>query len=271
MVPRGLKSIKNKINTHHLLACVGLAYRRDQIDKNHVGEPHQLDLWYITKTPVGTEELNKVIETIVKSLNPSLKWRLIETGHPYTQNGVQCDVWWNDQWIEILECGIAGTNILEKNLGAGYYGLALGPGLDRLLMVAKNITDIRLLRTEDKRIQTQMLDLDKYKPVSAMPPVKRDISIIVNENDDAETIGDMVRLALPNSEMIEEVSILSETHYKDLPQSARDRMHVEPNQKNLLIRIILRSLERTLTSEECNEYRNIIYNAVHQGKVKEIC
>jgi phenylalanyl-tRNA synthetase alpha chain len=116
-----------------------------------------------------------------------------------------------------------------------------------------------------------MQDLSAYKPVSAMPPVKRDISIIIDEDDDAETIGDMVRLALPNSEMIEEVSILSETPYTDLPQAARDRMKVRPNQKNMLVRIVLRSLERTLTSAECNAYRNIIYDAVHQGKVREIC
>jgi phenylalanyl-tRNA synthetase alpha chain len=212
----------------------------------------------------------EMIQTIVNCIDPYLKWRIVETGHPYTLNGVQVDVWWNNQWLEILECGLAHPKILKDHVGTGYYGLALGVGIDRLLMTKKNITDIRLLRSEDQRIKMQMQDLSEYKPVSAMPPVKRDISIIIDEDDDTETIGDMVRLALPNNEMIEEVSILSETHYKDLPQAARDRMKVQPNQKNLLIRIVLRSLERTLTGEECNDYRNAIYDAVHQGEVLEI-
>ena len=40
------------------------------------------------------------------------------------------------------------------------------------------------------------------------------------------------------------------------------RLGIEPNEKNILVRIILRSLERTLTSEECNTYRDIIYRHI---------
>ena len=35
MVPRGLQSIKDDIKPNRLLACVGLVYRRDQIDRIH--------------------------------------------------------------------------------------------------------------------------------------------------------------------------------------------------------------------------------------------
>ena len=45
MVPRGLQSIKDKINPKRLLACVGLVYRRDHIDRIHSGVHHQMDLW----------------------------------------------------------------------------------------------------------------------------------------------------------------------------------------------------------------------------------
>jgi tRNA synthetases class II core domain (F) len=41
----------------------------------------------------------------------------------------------------------------------GRSGLALGMGLDRLLMLVKHIPDIRLLRSVDPRIAGQMLDL----------------------------------------------------------------------------------------------------------------
>ena len=42
----------------------------------------------------------------------------------------------------------------------------------------------------------------------------------------------------------------------------KERLGIEPNEKNILVRIILRSLERTLTSEECNTYRDIIYRHI---------
>ncbi|HEY9108764.1 MAG TPA: hypothetical protein VIN58_18955, partial [Roseateles sp.] len=34
-----------------LLACPGLVYRRDCIDRLHTGEPHQLDLWRVRRGP----------------------------------------------------------------------------------------------------------------------------------------------------------------------------------------------------------------------------
>ena len=37
---------------------------------------------------------------------------------------------------------------------------------------------------------------------------------------------------------------------------------INPNEKNILVRIVLRSLERTLTNDECNEYRDIIYRHI---------
>ena len=46
-----------------------------------------------------------------------------------------------------------------RRRAAGRSGLALGMGLDRLLMLAKHIPDIRLLRSGDPRIGRQMLEL----------------------------------------------------------------------------------------------------------------
>ena len=41
--------------------------------------------------------------------------------------------------------------------------------------------------------------------------------------------------------------------------------HDRPGQKNLLVRVVLRDLEETLTSEDANALRDRIYAAVHQG------
>ena len=61
MVPRGLQSIKDDIKPNRLLACVGLVYRRDQIDRIHSGVHHQLDLWYTSETPVAEEDMQEKI------------------------------------------------------------------------------------------------------------------------------------------------------------------------------------------------------------------
>jgi len=69
-------------------------------------------------------------------------------------------------------------------------------GLDRLLMLAKRIPDIRLLRSGDPRVAGQMLDLAPYRPVSSMPAITPDLSIAVADDDDEETLGDRIRDAL---------------------------------------------------------------------------
>jgi phenylalanyl-tRNA synthetase alpha chain len=43
-----------------------------------------------------------------------------------------------------------------------------------------------------------------------------------------------------------------------------------PGQKNLLLRVVLRDLERTLTHEEANALRDAIYRAVHRGERLEL-
>src|SRR5207302_5228052 len=97
-------------------------------------------------------------------------------------------------------------------------GLALGMGLDRMLMLVKGIPDIRLLRSADPRIAAQMRDLAAYQPVSSMPPVRRDLSVAVAADDDEETLGDRVREALgADAACVEEVRVLAATAYGRLP------------------------------------------------------
>jgi phenylalanyl-tRNA synthetase alpha chain len=68
-----------------------------------------------------------------------------------------------------------------------------------------------------------------------------------------------------NAEVVETADILSQTPYHELPPGAVERLGIAPRQKNLLLRIVLRALDRTLTSEECNAYRDAIYASLHVG------
>jgi phenylalanyl-tRNA synthetase alpha chain len=144
----------------------------------------------------------------------------------------------------------------------------MGLGLDRLLMVRKGIDDIRLLRATYPRIASQMLDLAPYRPVSTMPPVRRDLSIAVDMPLDGESLGDAVRAVLgERAELLETCEVLSTTPAGDLPAAAAARLGIASGQVNQLVRLTLRALDRTLTHAECNALRDEIYAALHRGSV----
>jgi phenylalanyl-tRNA synthetase alpha chain len=272
MVPGCLRRL-GVVESDVLLALPGLAYRRDSVDKIHSAEPHHLDLWRLTnKDKMTSEHLHQTVKVILGAAIPGVEWKLIDSPHPYTLEGVEINARWGDGWLEVGECGLAHPNIIAENLRESecISGLALGMGLDRLLMVRKNIPDIRLLRSGNPRVMAQMQDLLPYKEVSLMPAVTRDLSIAVDALSNNEDMGDRVREALADkADIVEQVTILSETPYADLPPSAVKRMGISEEQKNVLLRVVLRALDRTLTDDECNAYRDAIYGALHQGTAWE--
>jgi phenylalanyl-tRNA synthetase alpha chain len=254
-----------------LLVCPGLVYRRDCIDRLHTGEPHQLDLWRIRRGDrLGEDDLRDMIQSVVDVALPGREWRATHAEHPYTIEGLQIDVRDDSSWVEIGECGLAHPGLLATSGLLDCAGLAMGLGLDRVLMLRKGVDDIRLLRSVDPRVASQMLDLSPYRAVSSMPPICRDLSIIVDCRAMAEDLGDRVRGALGGrAEAIEVVEVIAETSYDELPRAARERLRLSPDQKNVLLRVVLRDVSRTLTHAEANELRDAIYAAVHEGDAME--
>jgi len=253
-----------------VLTCPGICYRREGIDRYRVGEPHQVDVWRIGVhgQTLGHADLEAMIASILEAIVPGATWRLVPAEHPYTIGGVQVDVWDSSNWVEIGECGVAHPEVL-RSCGLPVpptSALASGLGLDRLLMLAKGIPDIRLLRSTDPRVAEQMNDLAPYRPVSTMPPAKRDLSVATAAEVTPEDLGDRVRAALAyESSSLESVAVLSETPYEELPLAARARLGISPGQKNMLLRIVVRDLQRTLTDDDANLLRDRIYEAIHEG------
>jgi phenylalanyl-tRNA synthetase alpha chain len=255
-----------------LLVCPGLVYRRDAIDRKHTGEPHQVDLWRVRRgsESLTAEDLAQMVRLVATAALPNHEVRTVPAEHPYTTDGLQVDAKdpASGEWVEVGECGVALPDLLEENgmYPARVTGLAMGLGLDRLLMLHKGIDDIRLFRSDDPRVAEQMLDLSPYRPASAQPAVRRDLSIAVPEDRTAEELGDRVREALAErSKLVESVEVLSETPYEDLPEAAVERLGISPGQKNALLRVVLRDLERALTDGEANGLRDDVYAAVHEG------
>lgn len=268
LVPRALLELGDSLRGEDLLICPGVVYRRDSIDRLHLGTPHQVDLWRVTHQKMTKEHLNEMIRLVIETVLPGHPYRVASRNHPYTLAGLQIDVAYRGDWIEVGECGLAHPEILSENLPqhTGRSGLAMGLGLDRVCMIRKGIQDIRLLGSSHPKIAAQMQDLLPYKEVSTMPSVKRDMSLVLDEQLSIEELGDQVREVLGDqSEWVEDLRILSESSYESLPQRVLSKLGMNPHQKNILLRMELKALERTLTDQECNELRDRVYGHLHQG------
>ncbi|WP_066460735.1 PheS-related mystery ligase SrmL [Sanguibacter suarezii] len=273
-LPAALEDYAGRDGVDELIVAPGLVYRRDAVDRTHVGEPHQVDLWRIRSTPVTDDaQMLAMIGLVVDAVLPGARWTVSDVTHPYTTGGRQIDVLHDGEWLELAECGRIHPDVLR---GSGldpdrWSGLALGMGLERALMLRKAVPDIRYLRAQDPRIAAQMLTLEPWQHVSALPSARRDISVVTGEEEDEETVGDRIRTALgDDADVVESVELLSRTTYDELPPAARERLAITAGQVNLLLRIVLRPIDRTLTSEGANAMRNIIYTAVHEGPVMEL-
>jgi phenylalanyl-tRNA synthetase alpha chain len=257
-----------------LLSCPGLVWRRDRIDRLHVGEPHQLDLWRIRRgAPLGSVELEAMVRAVLGAILPGRELKTSTTVHPYTAGGLELHVEAGGEWVEVGECGAAHPRLLQDaGLPPGYSGLAMGLGLDRLLMLAKGLDDLRLLRSTDPRVVSQLLDLAPWRPVSPQPPIRRNLSLAVHERLRAEELGDRVREALgPRAEDVEAVEVLSSTTYKALPDAARARIGLADGQMNVQVRLTLRALTRALTDAEADRLHDEVYAALHEGSKQEWC
>lgn len=140
-IPNTLAGLNDDPPEDLLLILPGLVYRRDCIDRLHCAEPHQLDLWRIVdgrkKVPMSMDDLKQMITIVMYASLPGIPWQLMESPHPYTEQGVQIDALWQDEWVEVGECGLIAPEILQNASLATHTGLAMGLGLDRLLMIRR--------------------------------------------------------------------------------------------------------------------------------------
>mgnify|MGYP000341897962 CR=1 FL=1 len=286
-VPALLDALRHDMGHYDRLhALPGLVYRRDSIDRTHVGAPHQVDLWRLkARGLLGPAALHEMMGAVVEAvlpaaLHPDVEWRATPATHSYTDTGRQLDVLVTQpdgrrEWLELAECGLVAAQVLR---GSGvdprrWAGLAMGLGLDRALMLRKGIRDIRLLRSENPDIQVQLLDLRPYRPVSVMPEVRRDLSLVLGSaaEADVELLGDRARTVLgAESEVLAALEIRAVTPVSGLPPAAVERLRLAPGQVNVLLRLVLQPLDRTLTDEDANLIRDRVYRALHRGSVMEL-
>ena len=124
-IPSALRALAPAAPDDVLVCAPGLVYRRDAIDRLHVGEPHQLDLWRVTQRPMTRNDLEAMIAAVVEALLPGSRWRALPASHPYTEGGLEVEVLAGGEWVELLECGLAHPHVLAgrragRPFGAGH-------------------------------------------------------------------------------------------------------------------------------------------------------
>jgi phenylalanyl-tRNA synthetase alpha chain len=273
LVPQTFESLKNEEIEQSTFVFPGLVYRRDVIDPRHLDVFHQIDVWTLQDISKygkpGREELLKLAQTVFEAACPEAKMVVLEAIHPYTVNGIEVYAEVDGQQIEVLEAGLINPQVLinsgldPEKVG----GLALGMGIERLIMARKNLPDIRLIRSTDPRVVKQMTTLEKFKNVSDQPAISRDMSYCVSKNDTEEDICEKIRDAFgEKADLLEEVKILDRTPFDALHPIAKERLGAKEGQDNVLVRITLRHPDKTLVKKEAADLYTMAYPKLHQGE-----
>lgn len=245
----------------------GKVYRVDELDKTHHECFHQIDWLRIIakdKEIINQDTLKEVLSNTIKALfGTDAIFRFNEDHFPYTTDSLEVEVEFEGKWLEVLGAWVVHPDVLDKLEidSSKYNGWAFGFGIERLVMALKKIPDIRIFRSEDKRITSQWWHLGAYKEVSNFPPVYKDISFLTSKDKFIKDIAE--------SEKSGEIELINEADSFDLAGIARDvsgwlieevkvidifenDAKFGPDKKSVCIRITFRSLERTLTNEEIN-------------------
>ncbi|XP_043263818.1 probable phenylalanine--tRNA ligase, mitochondrial [Colletes gigas] len=266
---------------------IGDVYRRDEIDNKHYPVFHQADGVRLCtveevfertsnsddlklfehrgvesneKQACHTLESVKIMEHELKNtltglarilFGPNIQTRWIGQYFPFTYPSWELEVYHNNQWLEILGCGIMRQEILTNSGVTERIGWAFGLGLERLAMCLYNIPDIRLFWSKDSGFLSQFEFNDpnktiEYKPVSVFPQCTNDVSfwLPVDGSYSKNDFYDLVRNV--GGDRVEQILL------KDV------YVHPVTKRNSHCYTIVYRHMNRTLSKREVNNIHNLI-------------
>ena len=148
---------KHKDSLPCAVVVPGKVFRNEATDATHEAEFYQLEALYVDKD-VSLGHLKGVVEHFLKKLyGDDVEMRFRPSYFPFVEPGVEVDVKFRGKWLEMGGAGMVHPNVLRA---AGidpleWRGFAFGFGVDRLVMLRHDITDIRLLYSGDLRFVNQ--------------------------------------------------------------------------------------------------------------------
>lgn len=192
-----------------------------------------------------------------------LKVRWVEAYFPFTSPSWELEVWWQNEWLEVLGCGVVLQKLLTDADVPSQVGWAFGIGLERIAMLLYEIPDIRLFWSQDSRFLSQFdekLPMRRFEPFSKHPECYKDVSFWVKSTGSSAGGGGTAHDFHENDFME-----IVRNEAGDLVEDVRltdEFTHPKTRRKSMCYRINYRSLERTLKNEEINKLHMAVTEAL---------
>lgn len=136
---------------------LGRCFRYEAVDATHYHTFHQVDAFMVDRK-VTLADLKGTLAAMARELfGEDVTVRFRPDFFPFVEPGVEIAVKLPHRWLELGGAGMIHPNVL-RHVGIDpeeWSGFAFGLGLDRMPMVARGITDIRLLFENDLRMLKQ--------------------------------------------------------------------------------------------------------------------
>ena len=150
----------------------GRVFRNEAVSSRSHCIFHQIEGLYIDEN-VSFADLKQTIQFFTTELFGKSKIRMRPSYFPFTEPSAEVDVYWglNSEtdyritkgtgWLEIMGCGMVDPAVL-KNVNIDpdkYSGYAFGMGIERIVMLLYQMSDIRMFFENDSRTLEQFKSL----------------------------------------------------------------------------------------------------------------
>jgi phenylalanyl-tRNA synthetase alpha chain len=246
-------------NNQFLVA--GDVYRRDEIDRSHYPVFHQMEGVKIFANLQGSQQeqvdfiakdLQKSLEGLAVHLFGPVEMRWVDEYFPFTHPSLELEILFQNEWMEVLGCGVIHPQIMENAGRSGEKGWAFGLGLERLAMILFDIPDIRLFWSDDARFHNQFRsnDIVKFQPYSKYPPVYKDVSFWLTPAFHVNELNEIVREVA--GDLVEQLQLIDQF------------THPKTQRVSHCYRIAYRSMDRNLTNEEIDALQEEVRRQIEQ-------
>lgn len=245
-----------KVSDKFLVA--GDVYRNDTIDKTHYPIFHQIEGVELFQDKTREEAeiiLKEKLSKLIEYLFPNIEYRINSDYFPFTEPSFEFEILWNNQWLEVLGCGVIHENIMKNKVGYSS-GIAFGLGIERLAMILFDIPDIRYFWEEDERFlkQFESGEIIKFQPYSKFPVCYKDLSMWINNIYSISKVEEIAKEIA--GDLFNEIKII-DTFQKN-------------NRESITLRFFYQSFERNLTNDEINQIHFKIVERIRQNLKVEI-
>jgi phenylalanyl-tRNA synthetase alpha chain len=204
-----------------------------------------------------------------KFVDEPLRVRWIEAYFPFTSPSWELEILWQGDWLEVLGCGVVTQEVYNNADMPSQIGWAFGLGLERLAMLLFEIPDIRLFWSKDARFLDQfkgvsenMNNLKRFVPFSKYPACYKDVAFWLKSSSSSAGGGGAANSHdFHENDIMEIVRDIAGDTVEDVTKED-EFTHPKTGRKSFCYRINYRSLEKTLTNEEANEYHERVREAL---------